>query len=344
MIKKLLLLFLIAMNVNLWAQCEISAFIEDTRTRDAKILALREILANPDDPDYYEGIIPQDRIDPYLQKLSAIYENPNNIPFIDSLFNEFNFHVNPSENYNYYTPYRSMYLEVDKSADWYNNFRNTGISNVQELDSLINYYQFDIDPFFGYGGTFIFELESQFDVINIRGIKDEFEAIEGVVFAEPIDEPSEYDYYTGIYYYISTDYGGGSAELCDITVNGNVFTFTLYGGDCMAGCMYEVSWDVIVSEDCDQVTLSADYLQKENPLQVYPNPATDFITLHPIPENLSEIYIYDINGRMIHSQKDDFSNIDISNLPSGLYFLKLFDDSGKIQQLKFIIAMQNTQK
>ena len=94
--KKFLFLMLISIFVGpMYSQCEISSFIEENYAVDGGILALREILSDPSDPDYNNPFIPYERVEPYLEKLSAIHANPDNNPRIDSLFNEFQFHVNP---------------------------------------------------------------------------------------------------------------------------------------------------------------------------------------------------------------------------------------------------------
>ena len=81
------------------SQCSVNPFIESNYDLDAKFLALREILSDPSDPDYDNPFLPQARVTPYIEKLSAIYENPINEPIIDSLFNEFQFlKENKSEN------------------------------------------------------------------------------------------------------------------------------------------------------------------------------------------------------------------------------------------------------
>src|SRR5690606_3087879 len=78
-----------------YSQCSINPFIQNNYEHDAKFLLLRDILENPNDPDFNNPFINEPRLTPYLEKLSAIYENPDSNPVIDSLFNEFQIHVNP---------------------------------------------------------------------------------------------------------------------------------------------------------------------------------------------------------------------------------------------------------
>lgn len=105
-------------------------------------MVLREILNDPSDPDYDNPDIPEDRITPYLGKLSAIYENPDNLPEIDSLFSEFQIHANAENSFQ--TPYKTMTLSVESSANWLEDFKNTGISGISSLDDLMDDYDLTI--------------------------------------------------------------------------------------------------------------------------------------------------------------------------------------------------------
>lgn len=67
----------------------------------------------------------------------------------------------------------------------------------------------------------------------------------------------------------------------------------------------------------------------DNSLMVYPNPANDYIT---IVENLTEtsnISLMNILGQLIDINVKN-NRIDVSNLPNGIYFIKIGDKSTKI--------------
>jgi len=59
--------------------------------------------------------------------------------------------------------------------------------------------------------------------------------------------------------------------------------------------------------------------------KVFPNPSSDEITIGNTARFIDSIKIYDINGRLIKSSAvEGYSlTVDISNLKSGLYFLKI---------------------
>ncbi len=72
----------------------------------------------------------------------------------------------------------------------------------------------------------------------------------------------------------------------------------------------------------------------ENSLSIYPNPASDYISVYS-GNNTGKIEICDISGRVIiynrgatQSRAPNNRQIDISNLNPGIYFIKLFTESG----------------
>lgn len=70
----------------------------------------------------------------------------------------------------------------------------------------------------------------------------------------------------------------------------------------------------------------------KNSITIYPNPATNQIIINNITE-VKSFEIYNANGKVILKADKLISNsIDISNLSSGIYFLKL----GSIKTIKFI--------
>lgn len=66
--------------------------------------------------------------------------------------------------------------------------------------------------------------------------------------------------------------------------------------------------------------------------RVYPNPATDFITVENSQN--SELIITDISGRSLISKKidSDLEKIDLSELKAGIYFVNIISGSDKISE------------
>ncbi len=67
----------------------------------------------------------------------------------------------------------------------------------------------------------------------------------------------------------------------------------------------------------------------ENIYKIYPNPTFDFLTIEG-PTEMSEIKIQNIYGVSIIRTKGEVKNIDMSPLPSGIYFITINNKNGKV--------------
>ncbi|MEZ5015076.1 MAG: T9SS type A sorting domain-containing protein [Chitinophagales bacterium] len=76
---------------------------------------------------------------------------------------------------------------------------------------------------------------------------------------------------------------------------------------------------------------------KEFDMQVFPNPASDLITVNvPFATESGNIAVYDLNGALIMSDKlsgDTEYTFDISALPTGTYFIRWTGDSTSAQEM-----------
>ena len=76
--------------------------------------------------------------------------------------------------------------------------------------------------------------------------------------------------------------------------------------------------------------------------KVYPNPATDFIVIHPEATDDAEIKIHNLSGHLIKRislqalPNENYLKIDLSGLKSGLYFITI-QSTGKIKTQKLFI-------
>jgi len=113
-------------------------------------------------------------------------------------------------------------------------------------------------------------------------------------------------------------------EVCVDDVNNNLAAFI----------QSQTTQTVNFSETC---RLSTTDLETNLDVVVFPNPATDFLHLES-NEPIQSIAIYDIHGRLIttHQNEDSYSKIEIKNLPSGVYFLKLTTQTNRLEYIQFI--------
>jgi hypothetical protein len=87
------------------------------------------------------------------------------------------------------------------------------------------------------------------------------------------------------------------------------------------------------------MSTSVDEISSSN-ISIYPNPVADHLYLNiPSDTDLEIIHITDINGRLIHTQKNDAHNgnlkIDVSSLPTGVYVVQIEGKNSAVR-MKFI--------
>lgn len=112
----------------------------------------------------------------------------------------------------------------------------------------------------------------------------------------------------------------------------------LFCDDCTGGSWGDREsfiYEICIGEVCDQATvffytLYAGIEEWEGSLDIYPNPATDFIEVNSDGEPINAISIYDLHGRTILMERwNDRMTNRILNLPdvsSGVYFLEIRSD------------------
>ena len=75
-------------------------------------------------------------------------------------------------------------------------------------------------------------------------------------------------------------------------------------------------------------------------LSVYPNPATDFLTLSAKDTELSDLnyQLYNLSGKLILQDqlRDQNTQIDLRNLSSATYLLKISDNTKNLKTFKII--------
>ncbi|MEM6685144.1 MAG: T9SS type A sorting domain-containing protein, partial [Bacteroidota bacterium] len=340
--KTVLAILFCAFVYSLQAQCPIDPFIQANYEFDAKLLVLREIQNNPNDPDYDNPFLTQSRVDDYLKELSAIYNNPQNLVDIDSLFNEFQFHVSPKS-----TQYKNMIFHVDTNASWVQSLRNTGTTGITAFDNVLSTYQFTVVSANDYTtppweNKTIFTLESSLDFLNTYALRDDLQnATTEDLFFELTFFNSPLCSYNGIPYTIETyELPPNQIPVVDCNISkipsSDHWTFSLYGG-CLPPGLPDLRF-VTVSTDCSTVTFSRTLSTVENELtdvRLYPNPASDFIQIEGV-STIKAVEMYTLDGKKIPASVAITSQVAVGHLKSGVYFLKVTDDQNRSIIKKFI--------
>jgi PKD repeat protein len=87
-------------------------------------------------------------------------------------------------------------------------------------------------------------------------------------------------------------------------------------------------YDTVTYSACDGITGLIEAMDMKYNIKIYPNPATDDLTIET-PERAT-IEIYNIEGQIIKSFSagDNTTTIDVSTLARGMYFVKMKSDNG----------------
>ena len=82
-----------------------------------------------------------------------------------------------------------------------------------------------------------------------------------------------------------------------------------------------------------------EYETRQSQLSVYPNPATDYITVSFPNMKNGKLCVYNIVGEQILSRElaSETSKINVSGLAKGIYMVRVTDDKGIVGTKKLII-------
>ena len=323
-------LLVLAMPATTWAQpvpsdCEAPDSIAMLYEYDAQLLAARRM---QDDPAYLTTLeVEADLVEVYLGQLLAVY-NAANFPAGDSVTKCLPLHVFPLADLH------SFLLGLDPQSEWVQNLE-AGIipTGYSAFDSLFTLLELEVSNTVDLGNSVLAVLETE-KVLHLQGVIQAFSGLDGLNYVEP-------NYIFGDGGNITTDPGVGYTDL-----------IYEYGwGDCPSGCIFAHFWQIRVYEDCsvefisswgDPVDFPCESIidgtserWTSQEISVFPTITNDFIRLdfkNRIPKQLS-YRIFGTSGMEWQAEKiiDGTSpEIQVAELPSGLYFLRLIVDHQQI--------------
>ena len=76
--------------------------------------------------------------------------------------------------------------------------------------------------------------------------------------------------------------------------------------------------------------LSTNSFQQNSKLNVYPNPASNHVTIELLTNEISTLEVYDVSGKFLFTQilKDKTNTVNNEKLSSGIYFFKVNSSEG----------------
>ncbi|MFZ1824569.1 MAG: T9SS type A sorting domain-containing protein, partial [Chitinophagales bacterium] len=95
---------------------------------------------------------------------------------------------------------------------------------------------------------------------------------------------------------------------------------------------------VMEKSGCDTIGTSAVNNINKNAIQLYPNPAHNYIYLKHAPQGIVQIHIADIYGKeVLYFNQQSTDVINISTLPSGLYFIIITQENAMLITQKLVV-------
>jgi hypothetical protein len=285
-------------------------------------------------PDTALVTIPQQWQDTIMDGMAAIC-NATSIPERDSVFNLYCVHDLASSAI-FIT--KEIMVFVDTSYSWTDAWQNLiTLTGNPQVDSMVIKYDLEVIDFynFSFGNMALLATDSLW---NVYALIDSLEMIPGVEYGDP-----------------NQMIGAAGRIMYEKVGSERFFTFWFQWNDCFDGCDNAHAWKYKVYEDC-----SVEYLGFEDwgvweilplpvpvncnlfsaipekellagQIQIYPNPAEQFLVINSDLDEMYSALLYNSNGRIL--SKTNFTKstqIDLSDLAPGIYFIRLTNESGEV--------------
>lgn len=84
--------------------------------------------------------------------------------------------------------------------------------------------------------------------------------------------------------------------------------------------------------------LAVDDVEKSNSINLFPNPAVNYISIASPLVKISEVEIFAADGKLVKraNVKNETDKIDVKQLPLGIYYVRTYNESGFVKSMKFI--------
>lgn len=111
--------------------------------------------------------------------------------------------------------------------------------------------------------------------------------------------------------------------------NANLYTgtFTAEGGNTIKAIATKEGWSNSEVAVYENVNIN-DYADAN--ISVYPNPTNGELKIENKELRIENVWVYDVFGKLLETMSGDVQSINMSNYPSGTYFLRISTDKGMI--------------
>ena len=94
---------------------------------------------------------------------------------------------------------------------------------------------------------------------------------------------------------------------------------------CVVGSPMPIATNDTACKFVNIITTGINQIEKNSIIIICPNPTTGQITLSNLPQEASNITIYNVLGKLVYEEETAEHQIDLSGLSSGVYMLHLTD-------------------
>jgi hypothetical protein len=296
------------------SSCEAHDSIVEKYQDDADVLTLRKFYEN--DLPWADSIeIPDEHSDTVLNALLSVW-NAEGLAARDTIVDMLDIHSRELYAVNL------IYVGADSTLAWMQELESGSLPCGNDtLDSLITRYSLDIVEY----------LKDDYDILhwarfdgainlNMGPLGRLIKPIYGVQYVDTL---------------VNTVLDGDRID-CSINSEFIELIYSYGWGDCLNGCMYRRYWEFRVYYDCSVEFIdsygnalpfgSVGIQPKSPPVEIYPNPANDYVKIKGIGEQdiPFEYAVYNTAGVKVFSGKNIDASINfMSVLNNGLYILEL---------------------
>lgn len=96
------------------------------------------------------------------------------------------------------------------------------------------------------------------------------------------------------------------------------------------------NYSLIVTAPSMTVLGVNDIIKEGNDINVFPNPASDIISIIGVNDDKIDFEVFDYSGKLILKDTTKDAKVNIANLLPGVYSLKVIDKKGEVKIIKFI--------